>query len=279
MLAVGIILGITTALLKGIDTMMNKSLMGTTSAIDHSLYRIIFVIPYLGIAALINWNLQKECIVPLIAYGVIEAVNILFHQYAIKSLNPVHAEMLSKSKSLLAYILSLVLLIESVSISGVCGIILFLAGMLLTIDYKSLNPKEFTDWKGYLFEIISVLARTIKPFILRDVLIKNIISNETLAFLSMIVAFVVIFIVFRPKMSFKQIHVGKYFLQASVVGASMITSGYAVLYAGAVLSSMLENCSVFFIMLIMLIMYKKKEGAKIWIGALLTILGTWINTM
>lgn len=54
----------------------------------------------------------------------------------------------------------------------------------------------------------------------------------------------------------------------------MIASGYAVLYAGAVLTSMLENFSVFFVIAIMFIIYRKKAGAKVWVGALLTILGT-----
>ena len=109
MLFLGIFLGIITALFKGIDTTMNKSLMGNASAIEHSLYRIVFVTPVLLIAALLHWHMSIEASWWLLLYGLLEAANILLHQMAIKSINVVHAEIMSKSKSLMTYIVSLFL--------------------------------------------------------------------------------------------------------------------------------------------------------------------------
>lgn len=273
MLALGLLLGIITALFKAIDTMMNKSLMGNTSPIEHSLYRIVFVIPFLFLSACFNWNIRADAILPLIVYGGIEAVNILFHQLAIKSLNPIHAEVLSKSKALFTYVIGIVLTVQSVSVDGVAGVLIFILGMLFSIDFKKVNPKEFADVKGYIFEIISVLARTVKPFILRALLISESVSNEVLACFSMVVAFCVIWIIFRPKLGFDKIDVKRYSLQALFVAISMITSGYAVLYAGALLASMLENFSVFFVIVISMILYKTKQSKNIWIGAILAVVG------
>ncbi len=272
-IVLGVIFGVFVAITKGIDTSINKSLMGTTSAIDHSLYRILFVTPVLFIAALFHWQISVASIGWLLAYGGLETVNILTHQLAIKSLNSVHAEILSKSKSLTTYILSLILVVESVSVKGVLGIVIFTAGMLITIDFKELDWKKFSSFQGYLFEIISVLARTIKPFILYKLLSEGSISNEVLAFLSMPIAFVFIWIIFRPKLSFKSINVKGYVAQAIIVGLSMIASGYAILYAGAVITSMVENLSIFVVCIISYFMVKKKPEYTVWIGATLAIIG------
>lgn len=269
----GIVLGIFIAITKGIDTSINKSLMGTTSAIEHSLFRIIFVTPVLFIAALLHWQISAASIWWLLIYGLLEAVNILAHQLAIKSLNSVHAEILSKSKSLTTYILSLILVVESVSVKGVMGIVIFTAGLLVAIDFKELDRKKFSSFKGYVFEIVSVLTRTAKPFILYKLLSEGSISNEVLAFLSMPISFVFIWIVFRPKLCFKSINIKDYVGQAVIVGLSMIASGYAILYAGAVVTSMLENLSIFVVCFISCLLSKRKTGYKVWIGATLAIIG------
>lgn len=269
----GIVFGIFVAITKGIDTSINKSLMGTTSAIEHSLYRIIFVTPVLFVAALFHWKISVSSIWWLFVYGLLETVNILAHQLAIKSLNSVHAEILSKAKSLTTYILSLILVVESVSVKGVMGILIFTVGMLVTIDFKELDWKKFSSFKGYVFEIVSVLTRTAKPFILYKLLSEGSISNEVLAFLSMPISFVFIWIAFRPKLSFKAINVKGYIGQAVIVGLSMIASGYAILYAGAVVTSMIENLSIFVVCFISYLLLKKKTGFKVWIGATLAIIG------
>lgn len=269
----GIAFGVLTAILKGVDTSINKSLMGNTSAIDHSLYRIIFVTPVLLVAALFHWQISVDSLLLLGLYGLLEAGNILAHQFAIKSLNSVHAEILSKSKSLTTYILSIILVVESVSVKGILGIVIFTAGMLITIDFKTIDPRKFSSFSGYLFEIASVLIRTVKPFVLYRLLADGTISNEVLAFLSMPIAFAIIWIAFRPKLQFMELDVKKYVIQALVVGASMIVSGYAVLYAGAVLTAMTENFSIFVVCIISFLIYHKKSSARVWIGGTLAVIG------
>lgn len=269
----GIFLGIITAIFKGIDTSMNKSLMGNTSAIEHSLYRIIFVTPVLFIAALLNWHMSGAALNWLLLYGMLEAFNILFHQMAIKSINVVHAEILSKSKSLMTYIVSIILIIESVSLKGSLGVLIFTIGMLITIDFKKLNAKKFSTFRGYIYELISVFARTVKPFVLYKLLSDGLISNEVQAFISMPIAFVLIYLAFRPKLSFGSIDIKRYAMQAIVVGLSMITSGYAILYAGALITAMTENFSIFVVGLIAFLLYKDKIGKRVWIGGLIAILG------
>ena len=139
MLYLGIILGLVTALLMAIDTYMNKELMNNTSPLLHSGYRILFVIPYLLIAALFNWNFNIKCIYMLLIYGVNEVINIIFHQKAINKLNIVHDEMLSKSNVLFIYLISLLLYEGSFNTYGLLSIILFTLGMIFTIDFKSLK--------------------------------------------------------------------------------------------------------------------------------------------
>lgn len=270
---IGISLGILVAILNGIDTSMNKSLMGSVSAIEHSLYRILFVTPVLLVAALFHWQISMESVWLLILYCLLEAGNILTHQLAIKSLNVIHAEILSKTKSLTTYILGLILVVESVSVKGVCGIVVFTAGLLITIDFKTINPQKFSSFSGYLCEIISVLFRTVKPFVLYRLLSDGTISNEVLAFLSMPIAFAIIWIAFRPKLQFRKLNVRKYVIQALVVGASMIASGYAVLYAGAVLTAMTENFSIFVVCIISFLIYHEKSSARVWIGGTLAVIG------
>lgn len=271
---IGILLGILTAVLKGIDTVMNKSLMDDeTSAIAHSLYRILFVTPILFVAALLHWTLSVKAIWWIVLYGLLEAANILLHQYAIKLIQPVYAELLSKSKALTTYLLSLILVIESVSVKGVLGVCVFMIGMFVTIDFKALKKEQYTSAKGYLSEIGSVLARTMKPFVLARLLLSGEVSNEVLALLSMPIAFVAIWITFRPKLPIKEIPKRKYFAQAIVVGASMLTMGYAVVYAGAVLTAMTEHFSVWVVGFLMFVFYKQVIPKRVWFGSMLAILG------
>lgn len=275
-MVLGIIFGIFVAILNSIDTLMNKSLMSKTSATVHSILRILFVIPYLGAVAFLNWNIEKESIPLLIIYGVIESLNILCHQLAIKSLNPIHAEIVSKSKVFFVYIISIFFIIESISIGGIIGLVLFFIGLLLTIDYKKYNTKYFTDTKGYIYELISVISRSVKPFILRTLLVNKSISNETMAFISMVIALIILSVIFRPQIDFKKIEIKKYALQALLVSISMILSGYTILYTNEIISGMLENCSVLFVLLFGFIIYKNKPKLKACLGALFVIIGASI---
>lgn len=270
---IGILLGIATATLKGIDTIMNKAIMGNVAAINHSLYRILFVMPVLLAAALFHWHFERVAIIWLLIYGLLEAVNILFHQIAIKNVSSVHVELLSKSKSLMTYIVSLILVTESISIHGIFGMIIFTYAVYLTIDFSLLKDFSKDNKKGFFSELCSVLARTMKPFILYKLVSSGSISNEVLAMISMPIAFVLIWIIFRPKLSLREISVKKYLVQAVVVGISMITSGYAILYAGALLTSMTENFSILVVGGLSYMIYKQRIDKKIWIATLLAIGG------
>ena len=270
---IGILFAVLCALSKAIDTLLNKSVMRDVSATNHTIYRIAFVTPVLLIAALFNWELKIECIPYVLAYGILEAVNIFTHQLAVKKSNPLHIEIISKSKVIFTLILSFVLAIDRLSFWSTVGIGVFMAGTVLTINFQSKSDDELTDMRGVGLEIVSVLARTFKPFILKSCIQKGLISNETMAFLSMIVAFIVLIAVFRPKLDLKEISVPKYSAQAVVVALGMLLSGWAITRANIVVVNAIESTTVIFIMAIGYLFYKKKYSALTVIGTLISVVG------
>lgn len=268
----GVLFAVLCALSKAIDTLINKSVMRNVSAANHTLYRIIFVTPILLVAALFNWQLKAESLVYILLYGLLEAVNIFAHQLAVKRSNPLHIEMISKSKVIFTLIVSFVLVIDTLSFRNAIGIAVFMIGAVLTINFQNKND-DTTDVKGIVLELISVLARTFKPFILKSCIKKALISNETMAFLSMIVAFAVLFAALRPKLDFKEISVKKYSLQALVVALGMLLSGWAIMGANIVVVNAIESTTVIFVMIVSCILYKKKYTLLSVIGSIISVAG------
>lgn len=270
---VGIVFAVLCALSKAIDTLLNKSVMRNVSAANHAIYRIVFVTPVLLIAACLNWRLEIACLPYVLLYGVLESINIFTHQLAVKRSNPLHIEIISKSKVIFTLILSLVLVIDTLSFWSTIGIAVFMVGTVLTINFQSRGEDERTDMRGIGLEITSVLARTFKPFILKSCIQKGLTSNETMAFLSMIVAFLVLLAVFRPKLSYKEISVPKYSAQALIVGLGMLLSGWAITRANIVVVNAIESTTIIFIMTIGYLFYKKKYSALTVIGSLISVVG------
>ncbi len=268
----GVLLAVLCAVSKAIDTLINKSVMRNIPAVQHTLYRIIFVTPILLVAALFNWKLELGGIIYILIYGLLEAVNIFAHQLAVKKSNPLHIEMISKSKVVLTLIVSFVLVIDTLSFWSTLGIVVFMAGTVLTINFQNKND-DTTNIKGISLELLSVLVRTFKPFLLKSCIQKGFISNETMAFASMIIAFAVLFAVFRPKLDFKEISVKKYSLQALVVALGMLFSGWAIMGSNIVVVNAIESTTVIFVMAITFILYKKKYSVLSIIGSLISVAG------
>lgn len=277
----GILLGLIIALLKAMDSIMNKSIMESTSPIHHSIYRILFVSPILLVAALFNWQIRLDKVWHFVVlYGVIEAVNILFHQKAIKAGNLVFIELLSRSKTIFALILSFVLVIDTPSALAVVGIIVFTIATYFTVTKKVEGKTgEKTSHISLLYEMISVLARVVKPFLIKGILTAELISSETIAFLSMPIALVCLLAVYRPKLDFKKINCKKYALQALVVAAGMLIGVYAVKYANIVTVSAVENFSVFYVILFAVLVQKRKYPLTVFIGLGLAICGLILASM
>lgn len=270
---IGILFAVLCALSKAIDTLLNKSVMRQVSATNHAIYRIIFVTPVLLIAALFNWHIDLNCLPYVLVYGVLESINIFTHQLAVKKSNPLHIEIISKSKVIFTLIISFVLAIDRLSLWSTIGIAVFMAGTVLTINFQNKGDSERTDMLGVGLEIVSVLARTFKPFILKSCIQKGLISNETMAFLSMIIACLVLLAVFRPRLDYKEISVPKYSAQAIVVGLGMLLSGWAITNANIVLVNAIESTTVVFIMLIGFTVYKKRYSSLTVIGSLISVAG------
>ena len=278
MAVLGLLFALLDSLSKAIDTLLNKSIMRTRSAGEHAVLRIVFVIPLLFAASLFNWSFKRGCVVYLLAYGLLEAVNILFHQLAVKRSNPLHSELISKSKVRFAMAMAFVLTSDTLSFVSVVGIIVFVAGAVLTINYQS-RGDERTDAVGIIMETVSVLARTFKPFVLKTCVQRELISNETMAFLSMVVALVVLWAAFRPRVSVKEVPVKQYFLQAAIGAAGMLFSGWAVIYANIVIVNAIASTSVIFVMLISALCFRKKYPAVTVAGCLLSILGLAVSVI
>ncbi len=277
----GILFGIAVALLKAFDTLMNKKVMKDISPVHHSLYRILFVTPILLVAALFNWKLDlQKAVWVLLMYGGLEAFNILFHQMAIQKANVVHIELLSKSKIILALIVSFVLGIDALSGPAIAGIAIFTAGTVLVINFNIQRQQGAkTGNLGLVLEFLSVMCRVLKPFLVKQLLRSGSLSSETLAFISMPIAFVVLLGCYRPKLDFRQINVKDYGLQAIIVAASMIISGYAVQYANIVIVSALENISVFVVILFSVLVYKKKYSPIVILGFVLSVAGLVLSIL
>ena len=271
----GIILGLIIALLKAIDSIMNKSIMENTSPIHHSIYRIIFVSPILLIAALANWQIQLDKVWHFVLlYGVIEAVNILFHQKAIKAGNLVFIELLSRSKTIFALIVSFVFVIDTPSPLAVLGIVVFTIATYFTVTNKvESQTGEKTSHISLVYEMISVLARVVKPFLIKGILTSELVSTETITFLSMPISLVCLLAVYRPELNFKQINCKRYSLQALVVAAGMLVGVYAVKHANIVTVSAVENFSVFYVILFAVLAQKRKYPLTVFIGLGLAICG------
>lgn len=272
-MALGLLFAALCALSKGIDTLINKDVMRQQSAIHHAFYRIIFVSPVLLIPALFHWQFSTEVIGYLLLYGVLEAINIFCHQTAVKQSNVLHIEIISKSKVIFTLIVSFVLMIDTLAFWNAIGIVVFMTGTVLTINVQNRHDGEKTGMVGVLLELASVLARTFKPFILKHCIKQSLISNETMAFLSMLVAFVVLYVIFRPKLDFKEVSVKKYFGQAIVVGLGMLLSGWAIMYANTVIVNAIESTSAIFVMFISFLFLKKKYPLLSVTGCLISIVG------
>lgn len=273
LLGIGIIFAVLCALSKAIDTLINKDVMRNVSATNHTLYRILFVMPVLLVAALFNWRLTSESIPYILIYGVLEAVNVFTHQLAVKNSNSLHIEIISKSKVIFTLIVSFILMMDTLSLASTMGIVVFLSGAIMTINFQNKSDADKTDVKGILLEIVSVLVRTIKPFILKMCIQKEFISNETMAFVSMIIAFVALYVCFRPKLDVKEISVKKYSFQAIVVALGMLFSGWAITNANIVVVNAIESTTVMFVMIMSFLLYKKKYPAIAIIGSLLSVAG------
>jgi len=268
----GLIFAVLCALSKAVDTFINKDVMRNQSATNHVFYRIIFVTPILFIASLFNWDFNVKVIWYLLLFGLLEAINIFCHQTAIKKSNSLHIELVSKSKVIFALIVSFVLAIDKLSFWKIIGIAVFMIGAVMSINFQNKNDDKTTPL-GLGLEIISVLARTFKPFILKTCIQKSLVSNETMSFLSMIVAFVILFACFRPKLDFKGVSFKKYTGQALVVGAGMLLSGWAVIFANTVIVNAIESTSVIFIMFLGFFITKKKYSFITILGSIISIIG------
>lgn len=273
MIALGFGFAVLCALSKAIDTLINKDIMREQSAAAHALYRILFATPVLFVFALLRWRMTADGIWYLLLYGVLEAVNIFTHQLAVKRSNPLHIEIISKSKVILVLIASFVLGIDRLSPWSTVGIGVFMLGTALTINFQSRSDGEKTGALGLSLEMVSVLARTFKPFVLKDCLTNGLASNETMAFLSMIVAFGVLFAAFRPRLSFREIPVKKYAGQAVIVALGMLLSGWAIELANAVIVNAIESTAVIFLMLISFFYAKKRYPRLSVIGSVISVAG------
>ena len=271
-MTLGLIFAVLCAAAKAADTLINKQVMKNTPVTEHILLRIIFVCPILFAASVFNWHIEAGAMWYLLAYGVLEAINICAHQFAVKRSDPLHVEIVSKSKVFFVLILSIVLMVDTLSLWSTVGIAVFMCGVTMTINFRR-ERGERTGIVGVILECISVLARTFKPFILKACIKDGLVSNETMAALSMVVAFVILYAVFRPKLNFRSIDIRAYTAQAGIVASSMLLSGWAVILANTVIVNAIEGTSAVFVMAISYIAAKKKYPPATVVGCIISVIG------
>ena len=281
----GVLLAFIMTFAKVLDTLLNKKIMVDIDPKLHSLYRIIFVSPILLFAALLNWQLSYEAIILITIYSVFEAFNILFHQMSLSKVEPELVDLISKSKILTVLIFGVAFSLEKIELHSVIGSILFVAGIILMMDLNFRKKNEIKNNKirllGIFFQIVSVLCRTAKPFILKHILLNQYASNETVVFLSMPISFITIYLLFRPKIDFNQIKtkIKPYILQSILVAISMILMGYALLFSNVLTVSIIESFSVIILAVLSMIASKKLLKTNKLIGCVIGVIGIIIVIM
>lgn len=268
----GILFALIASLLSSLDIFLSKHITTSVSPKIHAILRIIFVIPILGIVSIFNWKLTKNAFPFLIIYGLLEAINIVCHQIAIKKGNPFQIELISKSKILLVLIVSILIGIDQLSIMASLAIILFTCGTILTINSSS---NQTTNLFSLLFESVSVIARAFKPFMLKYCLVNEFISGETLAFLSMPIALLAILITIRKKdiQATSCIDIKNYIVLSIVISLGMLFGIWSIEYGNAVISNSISSLSVVFIIIISTLFFKRKYKVKTYIGSCIAVIG------
>ena len=273
MIYYGILLAIIMATVNGIDTVLNKICLKKLNGINHTFVRLITLLPVLLIIALFNWKIDLNSWPLLLLYTLLELINIVCHLCSVKIIDPTANEIVSKSKIIFVYLLGLILATEIFNVIDLIGIIIFVFAIYLTVDFSKLKKKGNSGFKGYALEFISCLARTFKPFVIAKLLSSNTISNEVVVFLSMLITALIILILYRPKINYKELNYKIYFTQSLLVAISMLSYGYAVLFCGVLLTSMIENLSIISTCISVYFIYKEKVSIKTIIASVLCIAG------
>lgn len=277
-MTLGLVFAVLCAIAKAADTLVNKRVMRDTPVVEHIFWRIIFVTPILFLASAFNWHFESGALWYLFGYGALEAVNIAAHQFAVKRTDPLSVEIVSKSKVIFVLIVSCVLMVDRLSLASSVGIAVFMAGAVMSINYKA--KREKGEGKGGIaLELVSVLARTFKPFMLKQCIRDGLASNESMAALSMVVAFVLLFAVYRPRLAPSSVSVGAYSAQAVIVGASMLLSGWAVILSNTVIVNAIEGTSAIFVMAFCAIAQKKKYPALTVAGCIVAVVGIVMSAL
>lgn len=278
MFLVGILLATIMMFSKVFDTLLNKKFVDNYDPIQHSINRIVIVIPILLIASLPNWMITSQALWMLLLYSLFDATNILFHQSSLKYLNPHTADALSKSKVVMVLIFSIALGISKINLPTIIGVLVFFTGLVFVVDYSKKGSEETkkSSILGIFLQVLSVFSRSVKPFIIKEVLVNNLASNETMVFLSMPIALILLMAIFRKKPSINRNNIKLYTIQGVFVALSMILMGYAVLYSNAVAVAVIESFSIIVLILISFILYKKKQSPKVILGVLLATIGAII---
>lgn len=266
----GLILGCIIVVLKVMDIFLNKKVMLNVKPKNHTMYRIIFVMPFLLVAAIINWELKEEAYGLLLLYSIAEAFNILFYQWSLSKLEPEVSELIAQSKIIMVLLVGIGMGLEQPTMLQIIGAILFIFGVILILELRIKKVWAISNCNkdmllGILFQTISVVCRVIKPYVLKELMVQNLASNETVVFLSMPISLVVIYVIFKPKLDVKEINFKIYSIQALITGISMILAGYAVLYAGVLTITVTETFVVILLALINWLVYKSK----------LTVMKSW----
>lgn len=278
MFLVGILLATIMMISKVFDTLLNKKFVDNYDPIQHSINRIVIVIPILLIASLPNWMITSQALWMLLLYSLFDATNILFHQSSLKYLKPHTADAISKSKVVMVLIFSIALGISKINIQTIVGVLVFFTGLVLVVDYskKGSETTKKSSILGIFLQVLSVFSRSVKPFIIKEVLVNNLASNETMVFLSMPIALIMLMAIFRKRPSINRNNIKLYTIQGVFVALSMILMGYAVLYSNAVAVAVIESFSIIVLILISFILYKKKQSPKVILGVMLATIGAII---
>lgn len=268
----GIIFAIIWVILSIFDNFINKKLIDKQNAMTHTFLRCLSVIPFLFLFSLRNWVFKKEAIIYLLIYTVLECINILCRQIAVKKCNVVYVEALSKTKIIFGLLVSYLFAVDILTTKQFIIMIIFVFGLIMMLDFKKMKENKGLTLSGLLLELTSNLFKAFKPFVMKAAVTKGYISNETLGVFSMIIIVVFLAIVFRPKIDLKTLPIKKYSLIGIICGVSMFVSSYAYLWANTNIVNAIGSTTVVIMMISSYIFENKKYSISSIIGSIICML-------
>lgn len=268
--------------ISAIVVFMNKKLTKRIGLAEHSICQIIFRIPFLLIASIATWKYTNELIPYVLIFGALEAIDIMVYLWSLKRLDATLFELLGMSNILIALFFGAVVGLEIIEDKVITGSIIFMSAILLAMNINIKDLKEIKNSKEFMAMLLrlgQVTVKTYKMFLIKDLIIKGIASNEVIILFSSIVQLSILMIIFRPKINLKETNYWNFTMQGILVMVSTVATGYAMITIGVVTLNVIKTSSTLMLILIYALIDKKLPTIRKSAGVVLGTVGLIITIL